>query len=331
MNILRFVFFIGFISYLGAEHIALKKFAEVPQKAVYMTQPPSEKQLLFVVNQDGYIHIIDNGELVEEPFLDISDRVYPPLTLKSKKGLWGLAFHPKYQQNGYIFLSYINKDNISIISRFNADIHLNKANKESEKILLELDHSSKGHNGIHLAFGPQDNMLYVGVGDGIKSNYLESDSQNLNTLFGSILRIDIDNDDPYNIPLDNPFIKEKHVRHEIFCYGLKNPSRFSFDQITHELIIPDVGDGTQEELNWISIEKSRGANFGWPIMDGKHCFDSESFCDTTNFILPIHAYSGGTAYLSRILSIVGGKTNGCSIVGGRVYKGSKHDRIKKVE
>ena len=151
------------------------------------------------------IYIIKNNITIDNPFLDISDRVHGSLTPGSEEGLLGLAFHPKYQDNGYFFVNYVNKNDSTIVSRFSVTENPDLANKDSEKILIGLAQPFGNHNGGHLTFGPKDGMLYIGVGDGGKWGDPFNHSQNLNTLFGAILRIDIDNGEPYAIPIDNPF------------------------------------------------------------------------------------------------------------------------------
>ncbi len=329
MKKLSVIFFLKLIFPLNAENLALIKLADVPQKALYITQPKNEKERLFVINQRGLIHIIYKGKTLAQPFLDISDRVHAPLTLESEEGLTGLAFHPNYQKNGYFYLNYIDKNNNSVVSRFSVKDDLNKADKNSEKKLLSLTQPFDNHNGGHLAFGPVDGMLYISFGDGGKYADPYNNSQNLGTLLGSILRIDVDNDDPYGIPFDNPFASKKNLRPEIFCYGLKNPLRFSFDSKTNDLIINDASKNSWEEVNWVTWDKSKGGNFGWPIMEGKHCFDSEAFCETKSLILPIHAYSSNNlAYLPRILAMNEKETTGCSVSGGHVYRGNKHSSLQ---
>tara|TARA_B100000579_G_scaffold432449_1_gene449296 strand:- start:48 stop:575 length:528 start_codon:yes stop_codon:yes gene_type:complete len=148
--------------------LAVVRVAKVPAKALYVTQPKDEKNRLFVVNQKGMIHIIENGKLKKEPFLDISDRVHGSLTPGSEEGLLGLAFHPDYSNNGYLYVNYVNKNDSTIISRFKTSNDINVANKDSEKLILSLSQPFGNHNGGHLAFGPKDGFLYIALGDGGK-------------------------------------------------------------------------------------------------------------------------------------------------------------------
>ena len=309
---------------MSGEQLALKKIAIVEQKATYLTQPPDESNLLFIVNQKGIIQIIKYDTLVTEPFLDISDRVFESKNEESKGGLLGLAFHPNYKKNGFFFLSYINKENSSIISRFSVTKNKEIADKDSEKIIMKLSRSNVDNAGGHLTFGPKDGFLYISFGDSSNSAGTTYNAQNLTNFYGKILRIDIDQDQPYTIPLDNPFINESYKRAEIFCYGLQDPKRFSFDRLTNALLIADVSHSSWQELNWNSWNNSIRANFGWDIMEGNHCFDQETFCDTTGLTSPTYEYPGRVSYMKKLINMGTKATFGCEIVGGYVYRGDKH-------
>ena len=316
---------IHFFLSLRAESLALIKVADVPQKANFITQPLDEKDRLFVLNQKGFIYVIYKGELLEEPFLDISDQICLPLTLKSKEGLLGLAFDPNYKKNGYFYLHYINRDYSSIISRFSVKTDLNKAEKKSEKIILKTLHPNKKHFGGHIAFGPKDGMLYISFGNGSYST--DNPNKNLHSWMGTILRIDVSNGIPYNVPSDNPFGDLGYAKSEIFCFGLKNPSRFSFDKKTNDLIVVDVGQHSWEEINWETWNDSKGANFGWPIMEGKYCYDTEEFCDTSGITLPTFSYPNNASYFQKFIAIGTKETVGCAVTGGYVYRGGKHTSL----
>ena len=166
-------------------------------------------------------------------------------------------------------------------------------------------------------------MLYIGFGDGGEHGDPYNNSQNLNTLLGSILRINIDGGDPYSIPIDNPFYGQKNKRGEIFCYGLRNPWRFSFDRITNDLIIGDVGQNKWEEVNWNTWNEAKGANYGWKIMEADHCFNPEEFCDTLGLTMPIHEYPNNAAYLRILMGMDESEATGCSVTGGYVFRGNK--------
>ena len=226
---LKILFFIILLSVSFSQNFAVIKIATVPTKALYLTQPVGDDSRLFILNQKGLIHIIKNGETLRKPFLDISDRVHGSLTPGSEEGLLGLAFHPDYFTNGFFYVNYVNKDDISIVSRFSVTDDPEIADEESEKVLLELAQPFGNHNGGHLVFNANDGMLYIGFGDGGKWGDPYNNAQNQNTLLGTILRIDVDKGDPYSIPSDNPFTAPLNARDEIYAYGLRNVWKFSWD------------------------------------------------------------------------------------------------------
>ena len=312
---------------LWGKDLAVHKVANVPAKALYITQPSLEKNRLFVLNQKGQIHIIKNGKTLNEPFLDISDRVHGSLTPGSEEGMLGLAFHPEYKENGYFYVNYVDRNDTSIVSRFSVTHHPETADKNSEKILLKLAQPFGNHNGGHLAFGPRDGMLYIGFGDGGKWGDPYDNAQNLNTLLGAILRIDVNSGDPYSIPVDNPFIGQKDKRPEIFCYGLRNPWRFSFDRETNDLIIGDVGQNLWEEISWTTWDVSKGANYGWRTMEANHCYNPEEFCDTTGLVMPVHEYPNNAAYMKILMGMDNSEATGCSVTGGYVYRGADNPHL----
>ena len=312
---------------LWAKDLAVFKVANVPAKALYITQPALEKDRLFVLNQKGQIHIIKNGKTLNEPFLDISDRVHGSLTPGSEEGMLGLAFHPEYKENGYFYVNYVDRNDTSIVSRFSVTHHPETADKNSEKILLKLAQPFGNHNGGHLAFGPRDGMLYIGFGDGGKWGDPYDNAQNLNTLLGAILRIDVNSGDPYSIPVDNPFNGQKDKRPEIFCYGLRNPWRFSFDRETNDLIIGDVGQNLWEEISWTTWDVSKGANYGWRTMEANHCYNPEEFCDTTGLVMPVHEYPNNAAYMKILMGMDNSEATGCSVTGGYVYRGADNPHL----
>ncbi len=307
--------------------LAVLKIADVPAKALYITQAPKDNTRLFVVIQTGKIFIIKNNQTLNTPFLDISDRVHGSLLPGSEEGMLGLAFHPNYNINGYFFVNYVNKNDSTIISRFSVSADPNLARKDSEKLILGLKQPFGNHNGGHIIFGPKDGMLYIGLGDGGKSGDPYNNAQNQNSLLGSILRIDINNGDPYSIPIDNPFFNQKNKKQEIFSYGLRNPWRFSFDRKTNDIIIGDVGQNLWEEINWNTWEETRGGNFGWRIMEGNHCYNPEEFCDTTDLILPIHEYPNNAAYMKILIGMDDKEATGCSVTGGYVYRGNENKNL----
>ena len=257
---------------------------------------------LFVVEQQGRIWMFENRSNVTErnPFLDIQDRVR---SVSNEEGLLGLAFHPDYGTNGYFFVYYTaSSPRRTVVSRFRrvSDV-LRRGDPSSEVIVLEVNQPAGNHNGGQIAFGP-DGYLYIALGDGGGANDQFNNGQNRQSLLGTISRIDV-RDLPYSIPPDNPLVNSGGDRPEIFAWGLRNPWRFSFDSQTGVLYAADVGQNAIEEVNIIE----NGGNYGWPIMEGTHCFRPRTDCDQTGLISPIFEYdhSNGPA----------------SVTGGYVFYG----------
>jgi len=309
---------------INGEELALKKIATAPEKSIYITQPLLDNNRLFVLNQRGLIYIIKDRGILKKPFLNINDRVHSTLNPKSRSGMLGMAFHPNYKKNGFFFVHYINKNNKSIVSRFSVTNNKDIADKNTEKIIIKIPQPDKINVGGHLAFGPEDGFLYIAIGSPNQNNEEKNNAQDLTNLYGSIIRINVDQGEPYSIPKDNPFVNEYYKRPEIFCFGLKNPWRFSFDSKNNDIIIGDINEKSWEEINWNTWDESKGANFGWNIMEGKHCYDEESFCDTTNLKQPIYEYPNNVSYMRKFINMGPQETSGCAITGGYVYRGVKH-------
>lgn len=269
---------------------------------------------LFVVEQPGRIRIIENGQLLQEPFIDLRDRVG---SVGSEQGLLSLAFHPQYAQagaagSGKFYVNYTDYSGTTTISRFSVDPAApNLADKTSEVVLLTVDQPYANHNGGLLKFGP-DGYLYVGLGDGGSANDPLNNGQSPNTLLGSILRLDVsDGGESYSIPADNPFVGDTNRLDEIWAFGVRNPWRFSFDRLTGDLYIADVGQNLWEEVNFQPAASTGGENYGWNILEGTHCFRSDP-CDETGLILPVAEYSHAPH---------------CSVTGGYVYRGSAYPEM----
>ena len=250
---------------------------------------------LFVVEKLGHIHVIENETWVEAPFLNIEERVNDS---SNEMGLLGLAFHPNYEQNGYFFVNYTGTGGDTFVSRFQASGDPKLANPSSEVILLRIEQPFPNHNGGGLDFGP-DGYLYIGTGDGGAAGDPFGNGQKTDTLLGKVLRIDVDSAEPYAIPADNPF------GNEIWDYGLRNPWRISFDALTGDLYIGDVGQGTWEEIDIHPAGVPGGINYGWDFREGKHEYDGTAPAGLTD---PIAEYSHAEG--------------GCSVTGGYVYRGS---------
>ena len=320
---MKVIFFTTFAltKLLIGEQLGLKKVSQVANKAIYITQPPSDSIRLYVLNQSGFIQIIKNGNTLKEPFLDISSQVNGS---QNHGGLLGLAFHPNYKQNGFFYLSYINKNDSSIVSRFSITEDIEIANRNSEKIIMKLPKASNHNISGHLAFGPNDHFLYISFGDSVNYQSTVSNSVNFTNFYGKILRINVDNNFPYVIPPDNPFFNNIYKKSEIFCFGLQSPRRFSFDKLTNDFLIPDISKKSWQEINWNSWGVSKNANFGWNLMEGNHCFDQETFCDTTGLIMPVFEYPNNVSYIKKLINMGNQETYGCEVIGGYVYRGDKH-------
>ncbi len=276
------------------------------QEMTNLVQPDDMSDLIFVTEQRGIIYAFSaNNAQQADIFLDLTDRVNRG---GNEEGLLGLAFDPDYQENGYFYVYYSAENpRRSVISRFslhqeNADV----ADPDSEIIIMEVEQPYRNHNGGQIVFGP-DGYLYIGLGDGGSAGDPEGNGQNLGTLLGSILRIDVSGlSEPgdYEIPADNPFVDTAGARAEIWAYGLRNPWRFSFDSETGLLWAGDVGQNLWEEIDIIA----RGANYGWNIMEGLHCYSPASGCDQSGLALPIAEYD---------------HSQGCAVTGGYVYRGDQ--------
>ncbi|MEZ4516844.1 MAG: PQQ-dependent sugar dehydrogenase [Chloroflexota bacterium] len=281
-------------------------------RPLYLTHAFDDR--MFVVEQPGRIRIIENGQLVDQPFLDIQDRVG---SVGNEQGLLSVAFHPQYAQegtNGFgkFYVNYTDYSGNSHISRFsvspdNPDI----ADKSSEVVLLTVQQPYTNHNGGMLAFGP-DGYLYAGFGDGGDQGDPQNNGQTPATLLGTLLRLDVgDGGDAYSIPADNPFVEQSAARSEVWAYGLRNPWRFSFDRVTGDLYIADVGQNQWEEINFQPQNSTGGENYGWNLMEGLHCYATDP-CDPAGLVLPITEY---------------GHDQGCSVTGGYVYRGQAYPEM----
>jgi glucose/arabinose dehydrogenase len=259
---------------------------------------------LFILEKPGRIRILRDGALLDQLFLDLTDRVG---SSGSEQGLLGLAFHPRYADNGRLFVNYTDREGDTAISEFLVSDDPDRAQANSERLLLALDQPAANHNGGHLAFGP-DGSLYIGTGDGGAAGDQFGNGQNAQTLLGAMLRLDVDGEQPYAIPDDNPFVGDGPERDEIWAIGLRNPWRYSFDRLTGDLYIADVGQNMYEEVNYQPAASDGGENYGWPIMEGLHCFPADRSCDQSGLVLPVHEYDHSL---------------GCSVTGGYVYRGQQ--------
>jgi glucose/arabinose dehydrogenase len=268
---------------------------------VGLTSPPGD-QRLFVVEKGGTVHIIQDGAVLPDPFLDISGQV----SGRAEQGLLGLAFFPDYASSGRFVAHYTDLQGNTQVSVFSVSADPNRADAGSETPILSVSQPGPAHNGGQILFGP-DGLLYIGLGDG-GSSAGEDDGrgQSLGDLLGSVLRIDVSAGSAYSVPGDNPFVGTAGAQPEVWSYGLRNPWRFSFDRATGDLYIADVGETDWEEVDRARAADGagRGVNYGWSVMEGTECL--RDGCDRTGLTLPTLAYS---------------HAEGCSIVGGYVYRG----------
>ncbi len=263
---------------------------------------------LFITLQRGQIVIWDGTRILPTPFLDIRSQVL----CCDERGLLSVAFHPQYATNGLFFVYYNHPGGDIVIARYRVSSDPNRADPASATILLTIAHSEfPNHNGGQLQFGP-DGYLYAGVGDGGASGDPHNHAQDLGELLGKMLRIDIDGAAPYAIPPSNPFVNRPGARPEIWAYGLRNPWRFSFDRVTGDLWIADVGQATWEEIDLQPRTSPGGENYGWRRMEGKHCYNPPTNCNDPSLTPPIIDYS---------------HAEGCSIIGGYRYRGSRVSRL----
>lgn len=277
---------------------------------VFLTHSNDGTDRIFVVERQGLIKVFENDAATSTAanFLDIRDRV----TAGGEMGLLGLAFHPDFGSNGLFFVNYTTSQNgprRTVVAKFSATG--NSADPGSELVLLQVDQPFSNHNGGMIAFGP-DGKLYIGLGDGGSGGDPQNHGQRRSTLLGSILRIDVDNQDlglNYAIPADNPFASTNDgTRKEIFAYGLRNPWRFSIDQTSGQIWAGDVGQGRKEEVDLIES----GQNYGWNTMEGFDCFNPSSDCDQNGLTLPVVDY---------------GRSEGFSITGGYIYRGQARSEL----
>jgi glucose/arabinose dehydrogenase len=254
---------------------------------------------MFIIEQDGRIRIVQNGQMLDPPLLDIISKVN---SQGNEQGLLGLAFHPNFKQNPYFYVNYIDLNGNTVIARFT--VNGNIADPASEKVLLHVQQPFANHNGGKMTFGP-GGYLYIGLGDGGSEGDPNRTAQNTNLLLGKILRIDVDHGDPYAIPTDNPFVNGGG-KPEIWEYGLRNPWRFSFDKANGDLYIGDVGQNTWEEVDVVPANAG-GLNFGWSYYEGMHPYKGDP-SSNVNFTFPVTEYSHAVG--------------GCAIIGGYVYRGA---------
>ncbi len=299
------------------DKLGLLQVASGLSQPIAVVTANDQSNRLFIIEQHGVIRIlnINSGMVNITPFLDISALID---NAGNEQGLLGLAFHPDYIDNGFFFVHYTrgpsgNENDFSVVARYQVSAEDPDIADTTETKILEVSQDWNNHNGGDLQFGP-DGYLYIALGDGGRSNDIFDNAQNLDTLKGAILRIDVDGspdqDDVfcgliqnYGIPADNPF-KNTDGCDEIWSYGLRNPWRFSFDRQTGDMYIGDVGQGTWEEIDF-EPANTAGVNYGWSCREGAHDFAPGNACISSDTD-PILEYD---------------HNSGCSVTGGFVYRG----------
>jgi len=297
-------------------NVHLSLFASGLPGPVTITSAGDHSGRIFVVEQGGTIQILQNGVKLAAPFLDI----HTLISCCGERGLLGLAFSPAYASNGHFYLYYTNPGGNIVIARYSVSANPNLADPNSGVVVLTIPHPiNANHNGGQLAFGP-DGYLYAGPGDGGGGGDQPNNAQTMTVLLGKILRIDVEGagcvQDPpavqnYCIPADNPFVSSGTARHEIWALGMRNPWRFSFDRLTGDLYIGDVGQNIEEEIDFQPASSAGGENYGWHILEGNLCYNPSPDCiQPANYAPPVATYDHGV-----------NDANGCAVTGGSVYRG----------
>jgi glucose/arabinose dehydrogenase len=285
--------------------LALSDIGPTFASPTFVTAPPGDERL-FVLERRGVIRVVQNGTVLTQPWLDISSNVFTG----GEGGLLSMAFDPNFATNGYFYLYYTDPAQNIVVERYQRSASPNLADPTSALAILRIAHPQfQNHFGGLVAFGP-DGMLYAGTGDGGGAGDPFGNAQNLNSLLGKLLRVDVRSataGQPYTIPANNPYVNQAGRRPEIWAYGLRNPWRFAFDG--EQLYTADVGQDAREEVNIATLSQG-GLNYGWDIMEGTACFGATT-CDRTGLLLPVFEYEHGA-----------NDVNGCSITGGYVYRGT---------
>jgi glucose/arabinose dehydrogenase len=315
-NIISTLLFLPLILMAQSPNVGVIETAVGFNSLVSVTNAGDDSNRLFVTQQSGEIKIVEeDGNHIATPFLDIST-----LTIGGgERGLLGLAFHPQYEINGYFYVNYTNLNGDTVVDRFTVSGDPNIANIASRQQVLTFDQPFGNHNAGDLHFSPMDGFLYISTGDGGDA----AEAQNLDSLLGNVLRIDINGDDfpqdtnkNYAIPADNPYVGQSGAN-EIWVSGLRNPWRFSFDRQNGDLYIGDVGEDLFEEFNYQSASSLGGENFGWPCYEGTSVFSTNGCGDISEYTFPFNALEHNQP-----------STNYCTAVGGYVYRGQTFNYLR---
>ncbi|MBY8963004.1 PQQ-dependent sugar dehydrogenase [Flavobacterium sp. D11R37] len=290
------------------QQVGLELFASGVSEPTEMVHAGDSR--LFVTEQGGLIKILNaDGTINATPFLNVSSLL---ASAGGERGLLGLAFHPDYANNGYFFINYTNTSGDTVIARYTVSEDENVADASSAIILLTIDQPFSNHNGGCLRFGP-DGYLYISMGDGGSGGDPNNYAQNKESLLGKMLRIDVNGDLPYTIPLNNPFL-DTDGADEIWAYGLRNAWKFSFNRNNGDVWIADVGQGQVEEINKVD-PAGPVFNFGWRCFEGSQTYNSEGCSLVEMYTNPVAEYFHDD-------------TDGCSVTGGYVYTGDTYPALQ---
>lgn len=295
----------------GPFKLSARRVATGLSNPVFATAPPADTRRLFVVEQTGAIKILDlaSEQINPQPFLQVAS-----ISTGGERGLLGLAFHPQYAANGFLYVNCTNANGHTEVRRYKvSSANPNVVDPNSQQLVLRVEQPFANHNGGWLAFGPRDGLLYIATGDGGSANDPGNRAQNLNVLLGKLLRIDVDRDNfpgdasrNYGIPASNPFSGQANVQPEIWAYGLRNPWRCCFDRASGDLYIGDVGQNQREEIDFQPASSTGGENYGWRLKEGTLVTGLGSI-GSLPLVDPIHEY---------------GRGDGFAVIGGCVYRGS---------
>ena len=292
----------------GAASIVLTPVVSGLDAPVFVTSAKDGSGRLFVVEQTGKVRVIKAGVLLSTPLIDLTSQV----AKGGEQGVLGLAFHPKFKTNGLFYVSYTRSDGDLVVDQYKTSAtNGNVGDPRTLRRIITIDHPGEiNHNGGMIVFDPTG-YLYIGTGDGGGGGDPNGHGQSKNTLAGKLLRINVNGSvgtRQYQIPTSNPYVGKAGLD-EIWSFGLRNPWRFSFDRLTGDLWIGDVGQAKYEEVDrsTSSTNKGRGVNFGWNVMEGRHCYSPATGCSAVGKLYPVVEYT---------------HSEGCAITGGYVYRGT---------
>ncbi len=304
-RLISFVFVLSLASIAHSDAVVLEPFASGFERPVQLVSSHDGSRSLFVAQQNGLIiRVTASGS--RATFLDLS----PVVSCCDNGGLLSVVFDPRFVSNRRLYVQYVNLDGDTAIARVEAPLETNNALAPGGlDVLMTIDQPKDevpNHHGGTLQFGP-DGFLYASIGDGGAYVRVTNRAQQTDLLLGKLLRIDVNRNAGYSVPFDNPYAALPGVRPEIWSIGLRNPWRFSFDRRTGELLLADVGQDSWEEVNVVSLSESKGANFGWPLAEGRHCYPPSASCSFKGLAMPQLEYP---------------HTSGCSVTGGFRYRGA---------